>query len=634
MANLVAKLNRPTLVISHNKTLAAQLASEFQEFFPANAVHYFVSYYDYYQPEAYVPQKDLYIEKESEINEEIDRLRNAATHALLTRRDVLIVASVSCIYGLGNPERYQGAAVALTVGQRTARAQLLRQLNAALYQRNDIDFHRGTYRVRGDTLDIYPAYTEQGVRVSFDNDVIAGLSTFEPLTGAKLNEFSEIVIFPGRQFVAGQDELPTIVGQVRAELSERLAWFKRHGKLLEAERLEQRTNFDLEMIESTGLCPGIENYSRFFDFRHPGQPPATLIDYFPKGFLLFIDESHMTVPQLRAMYEGDKSRKQTLVDYGFRLPAAMDNRPLKFEEFLARVGQRVFVSATPAEYELKASQQVVEQLLRPTGLLDPAISVRPSAHQVDDLLAEIKRTVGKGQRVLVTTLTKRLAEDLAEYLEDLGVKVQYLHSDIETIERLEILRDLRLGKYDVVVGINLLREGLDLPEVSLVIILDADKEGFLRSETALMQVMGRAARHLEGRVIMYANTMTGSMARAIAETKRRRKIQEEYNRANRITPRSIQKAVRQELMHGLQRAEAEVPAVTLDGIPPDELQHLINQLQEKMDLAARNLEFEKAALIRDQLQAAEKLLPKRRVTGGLGGIGRGKLVRRRRIGRR
>lgn len=633
MANVVAKLNRPTLVISHNKTLAAQLASEFQEFFPHNAVHYFVSYYDYYQPEAYVPQKDLYIEKESEINEEIDRLRNAATHALLTRPDVLIVASVSCIYGLGNPERYEGASVPLAVGQTIRRADLLRQLNAALYQRNDIDFHRGTYRARGDTLDIYPAYAEEGVRVAFEDDTIHTIHTFDPLTGHKYNDFSEVVIYPGKQFVAGQNELPKIVSQIRTELAERLAWFKQGGKLLEAERIEQRTNFDLEMIEATGICPGIENYSRFFDFRRPGQPPATLLDYFPKDFLLFVDESHMTVPQLRAMYAGDQSRKTTLVDYGFRLPAALDNRPLQFEEFLSRVGQRVFVSATPAEYELKASKQVVEQLIRPTGLLDPAISIRPSKNQVDDLLAEIKATTAKGQRVLVTTLTKRLAEDLTEYLEDLGIKVQYLHSDVETIERLEILRDLRLGKYDVVVGINLLREGLDLPEVSLVVILDADKEGFLRSETALMQVMGRAARHLDGRVIMYADNITGSMTRAIAETKRRRKTQEVYNRAHGITPRGIQKAIRQELMKGMQRVEADVPVVELNGIPPDELQHLVNQLQAKMDLAAKNLEFEKAALIRDQLQSAEKLLPKRRTTGGLGGIGRGKLVRRRRFGR-
>lgn len=633
MANVVARVNRPTLVISHNKTLAAQLASEFQEFFPQNAVHYFVSYYDYYQPEAYVPTKDLYIEKESEINEEIDRLRNAATHALLTRRDVLIVASVSCIYGIGSAEKYEGAAVAIAVGQAVGRSAFLQQLHAARYDRNDIDFHRGTYRVRGDTVDIYPAYSEEALRVTLDGQRVTDLHTFDPLTGRVRTGFTEVIVFPGKQFVTGQDQLPAIITDIRSEMADRVSWFKQAGKLLEAERLEQRTQFDLEMLETTGYCSGIENYSRFFDRRAPGTPPSTLIDYFPKDFLLFIDESHMTVPQLRAMYEGDRSRKQTLVDYGFRLPAAMDNRPLTFDEFLARIGQRVFVSATPAEYEINESEQVVEQLIRPTGLLDPDIAIRPTKNQIDDLLNEIQANVAKGQRVLVTTLTKRMAEDLAEYLDEARVKVQYLHSDVETIERLEIIRDLRLGKYDVVVGINLLREGLDLPEVSLVIILDADKEGFLRSETALMQVMGRAARHLDGRVIMYADTVTGSMARAIAETKRRRKIQEEYNRQHGITPQSVQRAIRPDHLAGLKRDTDQAAPLPLDDIPPNELARLAHELEAKMDFASKNLEFERAAQLRDQLKTLSARLPKN-LRPGLQRPGRGRKVKTKRFGRR
>ncbi|MBI2985110.1 MAG: excinuclease ABC subunit UvrB [Candidatus Kerfeldbacteria bacterium] len=633
MANVVAQLQRPTLVVSHNKTLAAQLASEFQSFFPDNAVHYFVSYYDYYQPEAYVPRTDTYIEKESEINEEIDRLRNAATHALLTRPDVLIVASVSCIYGLGNPTQYLRAAVTITAGQKQLRTELLRALNLALYQRNDYDFTRGTYRVRGETLDIHPAYSEEAIRVQFDNATVANMHRLDPLTGRTGEPYQRVTVFPARQFVAAEEQLPTITKTIRAELADRVGWLKRQGKLLEAERIGQRTSFDLEMIESVGYCTGIENYSRFFDFRQAGQPPATLLDYFPKGFMLFIDESHMTVPQIRGMYEGDRSRKQTLVDYGFRLPSALDNRPLKFDEFLNRIKQRIFVSATPAEYELKESRQVVEQLIRPTGLLDPAISVRPAKHQIDDLLTEIKKTTAKGQRVLVTTLTKRMAEDLAEYLDEAGIKVHYLHSDVETLERLEILRDLRLGKYEVVVGINLLREGLDLPEVSFVAILDADKEGFLRSETALLQVMGRAARHLDGRVIMYADTITGSMARAIGESKRRRAVQEAYNRQHQVTPTSITKAIRAEHLVGLKRELYEVPKLNVAGIPTDELNFVIKQLREKMDLAARNLEFEKAALWRDQLTALEKRLPKGELSV-LTRPGRGKRVKALRFGAR
>lgn len=632
MANVIANLNRPTLVISHNKTLAAQLANEFREFFPNNAVHYFVSYYDYYQPEAYVPQKDLYIEKESQVNEEIDRLRNAATHALLTRRDVLIVASVSCIYGLGNPVQYQAVSIPLKRGQSVRRTKLLLDLTTALYQRNDFDFKRGTFRVRGNVIDIHPAYSEDGVRIEFDGDEIQSLTTFDIITGRTLIEHDEITIFPGKQFVAATNQMPVIADAIRSELNDRLAVLKKENKLLAAERLAQRTNFDLEMLLQTGYCSGVENYSRFFDFRQAGQPPSTLIDYFPKDFLLFIDESHMTVPQLRAMYAGDQSRKSTLVDYGFRLPSALDNRPLQFDEFLERVGQRVFVSATPADYELQESQQVVEQLIRPTGLLDPAIDVRPTKNQIDDILKEIQATTAKGQRVLVTTLTKRMSEDLTEYLSELGVKVQYLHSDVETMERLEILRDLRLGTYQVLIGINLLREGLDLPEVSLVLILDADKEGFLRSETALMQTMGRAARHSQGRVIMYADRVTGSMDRAINETRRRRTVQEAYNKKHGITPRTIEKAIRDDRLAGVKREVDDVPKLNLMGIPAEEASRLQTELEAKMDLAAKNLEFEKAAAFRDQLTTLLEQFPAVK-SSGLGTSGRGKSKRSSKFGR-
>lgn len=634
MANVVAAVNRPTLVISHNKTLAAQLAGEFQEFFPDNAVHYFVSYYDYYQPEAYIPRTDTYIEKESEINEEIDRLRNAATHALLTRRDVLIVASVSCIYGIGSPSSYQAAATTLSVGQSVARSVFLQRLNAALYQRNDYDPKRGTYRVRGDTIDIFPAYTETGLRLTFDENVIERIVTFDPLTGQTAAVLREYALYPGRQFVAPAEKLPHVLQAVRDELAARLAELKKQNKLLEAQRLEQRTNFDLEMIESTGYCTGIENYSRFFDQRQAGQPPATLLDYFPSDFLLFIDESHMTVPQVRAMYAGDRSRKETLVNYGFRLPAALDNRPLQYDEFLQRTGQTVYVSATPAPYELDRSKQVVEQLIRPTGLLDPVVDIRPTTHQIDDVIEEINAAVQRSERVLITTLTKRMAEDLTEYLSELKIRVQYLHSDVETFERLEILRDLRLGNYDVVVGINLLREGLDLPEVALIIILDADKEGFLRSETALMQVMGRAARHIRGRVVMYADRMTGSMQRAIAETKRRRVIQVAYNTKHRITPKTIQKAIRDDRLAGQKRAQEDVPKIDLRAIPPDEVGHLLRDLNDKMDLASKNLEFEKAAAFRDEIAAIQKAYPGTMKTEGLQSRGRGKTIKTVRFGQR
>ncbi|MBI5467278.1 MAG: excinuclease ABC subunit UvrB [Candidatus Kerfeldbacteria bacterium] len=634
MANVIAEMNRPTLIISHNKTLAAQLASEFREFFPTHAVDYFVSYYDYYQPEAYVPQKDLYIEKESQINEEIDRLRNAATHDLLTRRDVIIVASVSCIYGVGNPTQYQNVAIPVHHGQTLPRLAFFRQLNLALYQRNDYDLRRGTFRVRGEVVDIAPAYSQDLLRFEFDGDVVHRIATVDPITGRVTVEHETVTIYPGRQFVTAAEQLPLIIQTIRQEMTQRVTELKAQNKLLEAQRIEQRTNFDLEMLVATGYCTGVENYSRFFDFRQSGQPPSTLLDYFPKDFLLFIDESHMTLPQLRAMYEGDRSRKQTLVDYGFRLPSALDNRPLKFEEFLERVKQRLFVSATPAAYELQESQQVVEQLIRPTGLLDPEVTVRPTKNQIDDLLEEIRAVTGRGQRVIVTTLTKRMSEDLTEYLDELKIKVQYLHSDVDTLERLEILRDLRLGVYDVIVGINLLREGLDLPEVSLVAILDADKEGFLRSETALMQVMGRAARHVQGRVIMYADRVTGSMQRAIDETKRRRIIQETYNTKHGITPTTIQKKIRDDRLSGMKREVEDVPTVSPGDVPADELPYLIRQLTEQMDLAAKNLEFEKAAALRDEVTKLEAGLPKKASTTGLRSRGRGKTKNSSRFGRR
>ncbi len=602
MANVVAQLNRPTLVISHNKTLAAQLASEFNEFFPENAVDYFVSYYDYYQPEAYIPRTDTFIEKETEINEEIDRLRNKATRDLLTRRDVLVVASVSCIYGIGSPEEYASVAVQLKVGQPLTPYEFQKQLVASLYSRNEQDFRRGTFRVRGGSIDVFPSYSEEGLRVEFFGNEVERIAEFDPITGHVAKKLDQTAIFPGRQFVTPTDELPRIMDEIRAELKERIAFFKQNNKLIEAQRIEERTNFDLEMMAISGYCNGIENYSRFFSHRKPGSPPHTLIDFLPQDFLLIIDESHMTLPQIRGMHAGDRSRKQSLIDYGFRLPAAYDNRPLTYDEFEKRVGQTVYVSATPADYEIKRSRQVVEQIIRPTGLLDPTVEVRPTQGQIDDLVNRIQERIKHKERVIVTTLTKRMAESLAEYLQELNIKVHYLHSDVDTFDRLEILRDLRLGVYDVVVGINLLREGLDLPEVSLIAILDADKEGYLRSATALIQVMGRAARHIQGHVIMYADRITGSMRQAISETERRRAIQSSYNKKHHVTPKSIEKKIRDDRLAGQKRVEAEVPKPPVREIPAEEVPRLIRELEGRMDLAARNLEFEKAAALRDEIK--------------------------------
>jgi len=602
MANVIAHTQRPTLVISHNKTLAAQLASEFEEFFPENAVHYFVSYYDYYQPEAYIAKSDTYIEKETDINEEIDRLRHASTQAVLSRRDVIIVASVSCIYGLGSPAEYRRGVITLKKGQPFKRADLLKQLIAMQFERRTLDIWRGAFRVLGDVLEIFPtASNDRLLRVQFFGDHIEKIEELDALTGKNIVQLETIDIYPNTQYVTDPAETEKALKQMERDLKERVAFFKAHDKPLEAERIEQRTRFDLEMMRTTGFAPGIENYSRYFDGRAPGTPPYTLMDFFPKDYLLIIDESHMTVPQIGGMYEGDKSRKQALVDYGFRLPAAFDNRPLQFKEFETKINQVVFMSATPAKYEKEKSQQVVEQLIRPTGLLDPAIEVKPTKNQVDDLVEQIRQRVDKGQRVLVTTLTKRIAEDLTDYLKDLDIKVQYLHSDVDTFDRLEILRSLRTGQIDVVVGINLLREGLDLPEVSLVAILDADKEGYLRSDVALIQTMGRAARHLEGKVIMYADRETGSMQRAMAETKRRRKIQEAYNRAHDITPASITKAIRESRLAGKQKPEEEKPIIDPKSIPKEELPHILKDLENQMALAAANLEFERAANIRDQI---------------------------------
>lgn len=598
MANVIENLQRPTLILSHNKTLAAQLYSEFKHFFPDNAVHYFVSYFDYYQPEAYIPRSDTYIEKDSQINEEIDRLRHAATDALLTRKDVIIVASVSCIYGIGSVEDYDGLSVNVTKGERRVRDKLLRQLTDIQYQRNDIDFHRGTFRVRGDVVDVFPASEEFAYRIEFFGDEIDRITRVDPLTGEILANLDELKVFPSSHYVTPGDKLKVALGQIEHELDQRLHEFKGHGQLLEAQRLEQRTRFDLEMLEETGFVKGIENYSRYLTNREPGEQPATLLDYFPDDYLLMIDESHMTVPQVRGMYNGDRARKEVLVEHGFRLPSALDNRPLTFTEFERHVNQVVYVSATPAEYELSRSPKPIEQVIRPTGLLDPVIEIRPIEGQIDDLIAEIRATIDKHQRVLVTTLTKRMSEDLTEYLLDLNIKVTYLHSDVDTLDRTDILRDLRLGVYDVVVGINLLREGLDLPEVSLVAILDADKEGFLRSEQALVQTIGRAARHIEGRVLMYADKITGSMQRAIDETDRRRIIQEKYNTDHDITPQGIAKAIEKGMRPDLPE-EAKKAKLNLNKIPKDEYGHLLKDLSAQMELAAANLEFEKAAELRD-----------------------------------
>jgi excinuclease ABC subunit B len=607
MANIIQNVQKPTLILSHNKTLAAQLYGEFKHFFPDNAVHYFVSYFDYYQPEAYIPRSDTYIEKDSQINEEIDRLRHAATDALLSRKDVIIVASVSCIYGIGSVEDYDGLSVDIKVGERRVRDKLLRQLTDIQYQRNDIDFHRGTFRVRGDVVDIFPAGEEWAYRVEFFGDEIERITKVDPLTGEIMKTLDSYKVFPSSHYVTPQTKLKVALGQIEQELNERLMLFKKEGKLLEAQRLEQRTRFDLEMLEETGFVKGIENYSRYLTNREPGEQPATLLDYFPDDFVMMIDESHMTIPQIRGMYNGDRARKEVLVEHGFRMPSALDNRPLTFTEFERHVNQVLYVSATPAEYELSRSPEPAQQVIRPTGLLDPPIEVRPVDGQIDDLIAEIRDTVAKHQRVLVTTLTKRMSEDLSEYLEELGMKVAYLHSDVDTLDRTDILRDLRLGVYDVLVGINLLREGLDLPEVSLVAILDADKEGFLRSEQALIQTVGRAARHEEGRVIMYADRVTKSMQKALDETTRRRKIQEAYNTEHNITPTGIKRAVEKGMRPDMPE-EAKHAKLNLKKIPKDEYGSLIRDLTSQMDLAAANLQFETAAELRDLIDEIKKKL--------------------------
>jgi excinuclease ABC subunit B len=600
MANIIRRVQRPALVMCHNKTLAAQLYTEFKEFLPHNAIEYFVSYYDYYQPEAYVPHTDTYIEKETDINEEIDKLRHAATRALFERRDVVIVASVSCIYGLGSPEEYQAFVVQLRKGEKRNRSKMARQLVDMQYQRNDTDFTRGRFRIRGDVLEIQPSYEDRAARIEFWGDEIERIVEVDPLTGEMLAERDGIDIYPAKHFVTSQEKLTAALADIRLELEERLDELRRQGKVLEAARLESRTNYDMEMLQEVGYCTGVENYSRHLARRSPGSPPSTLLDYFPDDFLLFIDESHMTLPQIRGMYHGDRSRKETLVDYGFRLPSALDNRPLTYEEFEQHVDQVIYVSATPGPYEYDHSEQVAEQLVRPTGLLEPTVEVKPTRGQIDDLLEQIGTRVNRRERCLVTTLTKRIAEQLSEYLLETGVKTHYLHSEIDTLERVEILRDLRLGVYDVVVGINLLREGLDLPEVSLVAILDADKEGFLRSTGALIQTMGRAARHVEGHVIMYADTVTQSMRAAIDETRRRRAIQEGYNRDHGITPQSIVKAVKDITERVKAVAETRAPYET-GSLSKDELATIVKEMEVQMKRAAKNLEFEKAALMRDRI---------------------------------
>ncbi|MCA9342700.1 excinuclease ABC subunit UvrB [Candidatus Saccharibacteria bacterium] len=595
MANIIQNIQKPALILSHNKTLAAQLYNEFKQFFPNNAVHYFVSYFDYYQPEAYIARSDTYIEKDSQINEEIDRLRHSATDALLSRKDVIIVASVSCIYGIGSVNDYDGMSVSVKVGERRLRDKLLRQLTDMQYQRNDVDFHRSTFRVRGDVVDVYPSGEETAYRIEFFGDEIDNINQIDPLTGEILSKPKSIKIFPSSHYVTPKEKLKDALVKIKRELDERLHHFRKNGQLLEAQRLEQRTNFDIEMLEETGFVKGIENYSRYLTHREPGEQPATLLDYFPDDFMMFIDESHMTMPQLRGMYNGDRARKEVLVDHGFRLPSALDNRPLTFTEFERHINKVIYVSATPAEYEISRSPTPVQQIIRPTGLLDPKISIKPIAGQIDDLIAEIRHATEKRQRVLVTTLTKRMAEDLTEYLEEIGIKVTYLHSDIDTLERSDILRELRLGTYDVLVGINLLREGLDLPEVSLVAILDADKEGFLRSEPALIQTIGRAARHQDGKVLMYADTVTKSMKNAIDETNRRREIQKIYNKDHNITPQSIAKNVQKRMSQEAPKTKK----LDIKKIPKDEYGSLISDLTSQMDLAAANLEFEKAAELRD-----------------------------------
>lgn len=604
MANIIQKVQRPTLVIAHNKTLAYQLASEFREFFPENAVEFFVSYYDYYQPEAYVVQSDTYIEKDSSINEELDKLRHSATMSLFERRDVIIVSSVSCIYGLGDPVDYENLVISLRPGMEKDRTEVMKKLIDIQYVRNDINFTRGTFRVRGDSLDIFPASSgEKSVRIEFFGDEIDRITEIDALTGEIVGERNHVAIYPASHYATTQKKVEKSIVTIEEELEDRLKYFKDHNKLLEAQRLEQRTRYDIEMLKEMGFCTGIENYSRHMSQRKPGSRPYTLIDYFPKDFVTMIDESHVTVPQIGGMYEGDRSRKTSLVDYGFRLPSALDNRPLRFNEFESMMNQVIYVSATPGKYEKAKTNEVVEQIIRPTGLLDPKIEVRPTKGQIDDLVSEINKTIEKGERVLITTLTKKMSEDLTRYLEDLDIKVTYLHSDIDTIERMEIIRDLREGKYDVLVGINLLREGLDLPEVSLIAILDADKEGFLRSETSLIQTIGRAARNSNGHVIMYGDTITRSMDVAITETNRRREIQEEYNKEHNIIPTTINKSVRKRIQNTFVAEENESYDVNkVTEFSKDEIEVIIENLNTEMLKAAEELDFERAATLRDQIR--------------------------------
>jgi len=611
MANVIERVQKPTLVISHNKTLAAQLYGEFKELFPENAVEFFVSYYDYYQPEAYIPSTDTYIEKDTQINEEIDKMRHSATRSLLERNDVIIVASVSCIYGLGSPEAYHGMLLYLEKGMEISREEILSKLVEIQYERNDIDFHRGTFRVRGDVIEVFPAHEEsRAIRVELFGDQVEDISEIDPIKGRVIERLDKVPIYPGSHYVTPPDRLEKAILSIREELKERLEWFRSKNQLLEAQRLEQRTKFDLEMLKELGYCQGIENYSRHLTGRSAGEPPPTLLDYYPKDYLLFIDESHVTIPQLIGMYRGDRSRKETLVEYGFRLPSALDNRPLMFEEFQERVRQVVYVSATPSEYEMRKSHgKIVEQIIRPTGLSDPRLDVKPAKNQVDDLFAEIQKRVKGKERVLVTTLTKRMAEDLTEYYADLGIRVKYLHSDIDTLDRVEIIRDLRLGKFDVLIGINLLREGLDLPEVSLVAILDADKEGFLRSEKSLIQTFGRASRNVNGQAILYADKMTQSMDQAILETNRRRKIQEEYNRVHGITPQTVKKSIRNIMASVYEADYLTIPAVSdvrEEYVPVKEIPSMIQKLKKQMKEAASHLEFERAAELRDKIHRLEE----------------------------